>query len=645
MQTFIKQNINLFKVYLVGIITLTSFRLIFLLRFGESGIVSNYTLDIIRAFVTGFRFDTQVLCYTLILPFLISFLLLIRNDSIQKFIIKFSKYYFIIVFSLLILILIVDQQYYTYFQSHLNILIYGFLEDDTQAVTTSIWTDHPVIIVSIIYILLIFGLVKVLNRIYSSNAQIDKTPHIAFRILFIPLMLGLLFLGIRGSIGIFPLQIDDSTVSENRFINTLALNGLFTLEKAVEERAESRKPVYRKDVLKNTPYGSIKEVLAKYHNKNVEQINDDFTQELFLTTDTNKFLERNPPNVVFILMESFGGYYLKYHSDQLNLLGSLKQHISEDYLFTNFLSATQGTIFSLEHIMINKDYPLISATNKRFNSYQSSIAYPYKQAGYETIFITGGKLGWRNLQEFVPNQYFDEAYGQATITKKQPNALTNTWGVYDEVLLEEIYHRLNENTDKPKLIFVLTTTNHTPYELPDSYKGYPINMPDSLDQLIMANKHIAEANFGAYQYANDCLGKFISKLKTSEVGKNTIVAASGDHNSYALFPLKNSNIAEADNYKVPFYLYIPEGYKPQQKTNLSRCGSHKDIFPTLINLSLPNQTYFSLGDNLFDTKKPDSLFFGVNQDFNLGHPDLSKTSLTKKAEVRALLNKYYFAEP
>ena len=640
MNTFLKQTINLFKVYLLGLFLFALLRFIYLIRFGEEGIFNHYASDLISSFITGMRFDTQILCYCFALIFLLNFLHFLPKEKLRRFIVAFTKVYTIVVLSLLIFILFIDHQFYTYFQTHINILVYGFLEDDTSAVMSSVWSDHPVIRLLLAIALIVFVIYKLITRIYNSPKAIQKPINIFVKIACIPIVVGLFVLGARGSVGIFPLQVDDSTVSENRFINSLTLNGLFTLEKAVEEKNESRKPVYKAEVIKRSGYANINAVLSDFRGVPVDATQSE--ENYFETTAQDSLLEADPPNVIFILMESFGGYYLNFHSEKLNLFGSLEQHLDKGILFTNFLSSTQGTIYSLENIVINKNYPLISNTNRRFESYKSSIAFPYVNAGYNTTFITGGKLGWRNLQDFIPNQYFKDSYGKAKIVKTNPNATTNTWGVFDEFLFDDIFNQLTNKT--PQMIFALSTTNHTPYELPTTYDAYPIEISDSLSKLIIANKEVAEANFRAYQYANDCLGKFLTKLKASEFAENTIVAVSGDHNSYALFPLHNSTMEEKDNHIVPFFLSIPEKYKKNLHINKNRYGSHKDIFPTLINLSLSNQKYFSLGNNMLSPTIPDSLFFGINDYYYFGDPKMPKELLDKKANARKVLNDFYFAE-
>ena len=640
MKIFFKQTIQLFKVYILGLFLFAILRFVYLIRFGEEGIFSNFSSDIISSFITGMRFDTQILCYSFALIFLLNFLLFIPKEKLRKLLVSFSKIYSIVILTLLVFILFIDHQFYTYFQTHINILAYGFLEDDTSAVMASVWSDHPVIKLLLAIALMVFVIIKAANHFYKSPKELEKSLNVFVSIGLIILIVGLFGLGIRGSIGIFPLQVDDSTVSENRFINSLTLNGLFTLEKAIEEKNESRKPVYKTDVIKNSGYSNFNKLLADYRGLPVDSISGE--DNFFETTKHDSLLEVDPPNVIFILMESFGGYYLNFHSEKLNLFGSLEEHLDEGVLFTNFLSSTQGTIYSLENIVINKNNPIVSNTNKRFESFKSSIAFPYVNAGYKTTFITGGKLGWRNLQDFIPNQYFKESYGKAKILKTNSKATTNTWGVYDEFLFEDIFNQLDNKS--PQMIFALSTTNHTPYEIPSDYKSYPISISDSLKQAIMANEDIAEANFRAYQYANDCLGKFLTKLKSSEFSENTIVAVSGDHNSFALFPLHNSVMEEKDNHIVPFFLSIPEQYKKSLHINEDRYGSHKDIFPTLINLSLSNQKYFSLGNDLFDKTKADSLFYGINDYYYFGDPKMPKTLLDKKVNTRKILNSYYFAQ-
>ena len=344
-------------------------------------------------------------------------------------------------------------------------------------------------------------------------------------------------------------------------------------------------------------------------------------------------------------MESFGGYFLNFHSETLNLLGNLEEHTRTDYFFRNFVSSTRGTIYSLESILANSTgWPLFSNTPKRFVQQKSAVASPFKNAGYETIFIIAGKINWRNINELLPNLYFDRLIGSSVICKDFPEAVDKTWGIPDEFLYKEIMKLLNEQSSKPKLICALTTLNHTPYEIPSDYKGFPINIPDSLYKIIIANKEIAQLVFKSYQYSCNSLGEFMSLLKASSHAGSTIVGATGDHNSYTLFPFESNQNQPVDKHAVPFYLYLPEIYKQNKNATSNRAGSHKDIFPTIICNALSNQKYFCAGNNLLEPEGSNTIYFGDNGNFIYALPETPHEKVMKRSRARRLLLQYYFSD-
>ena len=626
------------------------FRVVYTLRFSEGSLLQEYSSDLVEAFLVGWKYDTLVICFGLALPaVLMLFLAFVKNNKFNNVLDKFLRYFISFVALLLFVVLVLDQQFYSFFQSHLNVIAFGFIDDDTGAVMKSMWTDHPVILILICLLAIGFVTVKIIKYIWT-KVQLPKGlknlnggVKIALSVLF---YVGFAH-GLRGNLTeVFPLSMDDSIISKNRFINKVALNGVYTFMDATKSYKESLEVKTKAEVLAYYGYSSEADVLADYFGIPASNfIGPDFEKYLFQRTIKDSVLAQKKYNVVFILMESLGSYYLNFHSEELNLLGEFEKHLNEGYLFTNFLSSTRGTIYSLENIMINKSSGPISNTSLRFNTYNSSVAYPYHNAGYESSFIYGGKIGWRNLSELVPAQYFDQAYGQSVIMKKNENARKNTWGVYDQYMFDDIFSELTKPSEKPKMIFALSTTNHTPYELPDDYEGFPVNVSDSVMNLIFSNKSIADLSFRAYQYSNHFLGKFLTDLKNSPYGENTIVAVTGDHNSYALFPFDAQGLEEINNHRVPFFLYLPEDLKKEEHEGLlDRYSSHKDMFTTLFNLTLSDQAYFSLGNDLLDANLPDSLFYGINDFYHVGNEALSKEELDKKVRARDVLIQWYFAK-
>ena len=115
---------------------------------------------------------------------------------------------------------------------------------------------------------------------------------------------------------------------------------------------------------------------------------------------------------------------------------------------------------------------------------------------------------------------------------------------------------------------------------------------------------------GTLRYANDQLGGFITRVKASPAGLRTIIAATGDHNIPGVDYQNPDDAALAR--AVPFYVYAPPAYRANAVYDRERIGSHKDIMPTLYQLSLSQAPYFQSGCDLL-ARHPDSGWcFGFN---------------------------------
>ncbi|MCU0417994.1 MAG: LTA synthase family protein [Cytophagaceae bacterium] len=596
------------KIYIIGIVIFTINRLALLFRFVPEETLKTNKHKLAEAFLMGFRFDTKVL-FVLLLPLvLLSIFSFIRNERWNNIYKKITLWYCLTLFSIILFLLLVDQQYYLYFQSHFNVLIFALIQDDTKAIIVSMWNDHPFITLLLITAVGIFTFYKLFTLILKNELKFISLKWYTQLLFFLSFGF-LLFSGIRGTYTTFPLEKDDLTISDDIFINYLASNAIFSIQTAIEDKSKIFSTTNNNQLLKDYGYNTYTDLLKLYYGDTINSYNTTL-KDLFIKTPINAKLEAKPPHVVFVLMESMSNYYLNFHkTDSFNLLGRLEKHIQSDYFFRNFLSGENGTITSLENIMINMPEHAIAQSPYKYLSFLSSVAKPYKDAGYATVFITSGKQTWRNLDEFVPKNFFDTVYSKSTILSTIPGSTECEWGVYDEYMFDYV-QQLLKKANKPTMLFVLTTTNHTPFERPKSYTPYPLILTNEMNSKISFNHQRAEQNFLNYQYANDALGGFMDKVKNSNLKENTIVAASGDHNNWMLFQFDDSQLHL--NYGVPLYLYVPPYYSDNTTKNTLRFGSHKDIFTTLIPLSLSNTKYMNIGSNLLSTDTT-QLYFGVNE--------------------------------
>lgn len=608
------KTVQILFAYLLLLFTFQVFRVLPLFLFrGENNPEASVS-DLLLAFWTGFKFDTIIITYlfAVLLLFLIP-LIITSSKKYVSFISRFYKIYFITISFLVLILVTIDYYYYRFFHSHLDAMAFGIVEDDTKAVLVSVWTDYPVIRLLIGFTLSFLIIRWFYRKIMVKEYQFFSGNFIV-RTVYVILFLGVFLLGMRGSLGTFPIGKDNMVICNNNVINDITPNGVFYLKETITDRMRYQIDTTIAPILSKYKYHNPKSAVQEYIIKKVES--GKLMESLEQITDTNSFLEKNPPNVVFIVMESFGNHYFDLHSESLNLLGELEEQLNYCYIFRNFLSSCNGTIPSLESLVVNTPSTPISQSKYKTVSLKSSCALPFKEQGYNTTYITGGDLAWRNTGNYISRQYFDEVEGRGEVLKTVKGSSDCTWGVYDQFLFERIYDKLTENnsTGKSSFIFALTTTNHTPFERPKSYKPHPVELTQEIIEATKTTEEITVDNFTSYQYSSHYLGELINKIRNSEFGDNTIIAITGDHSNKQLFEYAD----DMAYYKltVPFILYVPEAYMQQKVVDTARFGSHKDIFPTLYSLALSEQKYLNSGNDLLS---PDTSihFYGVNE-YKLG---------------------------
>lgn len=581
---------------LVGVIILFLSRLIFLLSYADWHDLRGLSGDVVRAFAVGLKFDLKVLTIALLPLIVIAFVRLMLGRRVGPFTVFFRHYSTLIMF-LVVLFEVINFYFYKFYHTKINVVIFGFFEDDTWAVLVSIWKEYPVIPLLLLFALLIWAFHRLFAHLYKpvSYNFSEMVKPFWLRATVVIFLSGLYFLGMCGNLGVVPLDGRHATISENVFVNALPVNGLFSTKIAWADRKASRIDINIPKMLKSLKFSSIEDAASALYGTKIDSV----TPGAFFTyTSQNDFLETNPPHVVFILMESMSNFYIDMHSDSCNMLGSLADVLDSCFLFRNFLPSYSGTIYSLESILVNTPKSPLSQSPYQNFSFDASAAKPFYDKGYQNVFITGGKMGWRNMDKFIPRQYFHTIEAEPTLRQHYPNGSSGEWGMHDEVLFQRTFELLSHSNGKPYLIFGMTISHHTPYDIPASYKGYPINIPQWARKRMKFDDEVVLKGLRAYQYANSCLGDFIKQIINSPLGENTIIVATGDHNIRQNFEYPQEDLFM--QYSVPLLMYIPPKYRPKNPIDTKRFASHKDIFPTLYNLSLSNAQYPNFGNNLCD---------------------------------------------
>lgn len=467
------------------------------------------------------------------------------------------------------------------YKSKIDLFIFSVLNENLGTIFSIIYKDYPLF--SGIFALILISIFCFLlnNRILKSPFKPLKLKPISF--IFVNLLLiGIYIIALRGVNHHVFMNERNYRFANLEVINDTALNPLMAFVWAKKA----------KDSLLKLPYISDEEgqVLQK---------------ELFSLFATTPYNPQNKPHIFVNLMESFANNALEFHSLELNLLGELEKHFKEDFVFERFLSSGNWTAPSFFYLYFNS--PIILTKSKYFKTnLTQNPTEPFTKQGYEVIFLTSGNRTWYEFGAFLEKQDI-EVIDAISLLKDYPNAQKTAYGILDEYMYYKAYE-LFKAAEKPLLIIALSTSNHPPY--PKVYESISkANLNGKINEKLPKNTY---ENLNNYAYANNEFGKFVSKIKASDLKDKIIIAATGDHR------VRDMKIdfekEKAFAYSVPFYLYVPQIYQNNLYYDKYRLASHKDIFPTLYELSLSEATYYSLGGrNLLAAPSDEKLEFAFNE--------------------------------
>ena len=652
------KNLNyLIKHSAVILVILLFVRICFAVAFVPMSVISSNLSVLPRLFFNLLRFDVQVICYVLLLPTALTFILVVlRKPWTDHVLSRFRLIYFSIVSVLLLMISGIDMGFYANFNSHINLTFFDFFNEGPMSLIQTIWEEYHCVYEAIIFLLIALPVLLLIRRlesgnlssrlsVRSSNSRNSSRRNTINLSIIILLYIVFLAIGLRGSVWRFPLQIEDTFVSNQKALNDLVPNAVYMLKKAYKEKRNAFKIENTTDLLKQYKFKSLQEALDIYTGGKVRIVKNDTLTALqhALFAEVDHGLKQSQPNIVIIYSESWSNYLFNLQQKDAEMYFGLERHFKEDLFFRNFQSVQNGTVASLENLYVSTPFPRFFASAYRFKMLPTSIALPFKASNYTTMFMSGMDAAWENCAEALIHQQFDAIYDKFFLLKDYPHATYNSIGVYDEYLFQALLDKLNKPSKKRQMITVMTTTNHPPFEFPKDLRLPPL--PDSFygkKCFAEHNRKVLDKYLTGFRYYNKALNDFLNRFKASTAAKNTILVITGDHNVRSI--LNYDTIDKRYEHSVPLYVYLPPYLRKEVYNKLTnRWGSHDDILATLAPFAFRNTKYFKMGKNLLDTSVSDSTYYSANVDQIEAIPTYQKKAEQLTA-ARNFLRQVYFAK-
>ncbi len=498
---------------------------------------------------------------------------------------------------------LINLHYFGFYKTPIDPIVFGFFEDDTQAIVQTIWHDFPVITTLLIWAVASMlavrwvqgintGVSNWLNRQTSAVLRVNRAGWLT--LLGVLIALFMLVLTTKGTLRAMALGRQNVSVTPTQFLNDMVPNGVMALKFAWDSRRESQN---LSDPLLGLKRLGYSEPLQAARVLGLDAADEPALMRQLTGSREPVAAVNKPRNLMFFLMESWSAEPFRYHGPTFDVLGRLAPTLSQACHFKNFDSAQPGTHPSLEAILFSTPITPLTLGPPGKQPMPWVIPRVMKNAGYRTVFVTSARSGWRDLDRVLKVQGFDEVVDANTLKALYPEASLGIWGVWDSYVFDYLKTRLKsaQPDAQPLFVFVLTSTNHPPYDLPSDYQRL------ERDMRIFRGEVNADTvpNLHTYHYATDLLGDFVQHVQATPHARSTVLAATGDHNvrSFGLYATPERRYLAG---QVPFVIWGADHCGEQQ----AQPASHRDMFPTLLPMLGISENYFNTGRNLLAKPAP-----------------------------------------
>jgi len=301
---------------------------------------------------------------------------------------------------------------------------------------------------------------------------------------------GLLFVVVRGGVTESTSNVGQVYFSNDQFLNHSAVNPNFSLLSSM---------------------GKSKDFASEF-NFFDESKRAQLFDGLYTTEDGDSVisvLNTKKPNILIILMEGMGGVFVEPLGGLSDVTPNLNRLSEEGIFFTqcyaNSFRTDRGTVCALSGYL---GLPTASVMKIPAKSRTlPAISEELVKAGYTTDFLYGGDINFTNMKSYLLSKGYQKLTADTDFSLSEQTS--NAWGVNDDITFEHLYNQLKDRKDGPWMTTFLTLSSHEPFDVP--YNRLEDKIPN------------------AFAFTDDCLGKFIEKLKQTPVWDNLLVVCIPDH--------------------------------------------------------------------------------------------------------------------
>ena len=499
----------------------------------------------------GIRMDMILICYLLVPIALLLFLFPVRLNSrslCQK--ISAAWLSFWIVF--MVFMETATPPFILQYDLRPNRIFVEYLNHPKEVALT-IWGGFRIQLLAAL--LLTAVMIFVVRKVFRAPDVPVQQWGIGKRLVIFPLVLCLLLIGGRNSFDHRPANPSTAAFSSDHLVNELGLNSAYSVLYAIyrlkDEKGTSR--IYPK--MKN-------EEIVQRIRRGMLLPPAAFVSDEIPTLHRQKAVavRKRPMNLVIILEESLGAQYVASLGGQ-PFTPELDKLAGQGLWFKQLYATGTRSIRGIEAITTGF-FPSPARSVVKLGLAQNgffTIARILKEAGYQSEFIYGGESHFDNMRGFLLANGFDRVIDENDYPDPD---FRGTWGVSDGDLFRRADEEFSRHGDKPFFALVFTSSNHSPYDIPESLVANLAEDRGTVDNAI--------------RYADYALGEFFRKARASDYWDNTLFLVVADHDDV----VKGPSLIPIEHFHIPG-LILGGSVKPAV---YHKIASQADLAPTLLSL-------------------------------------------------------------
>ena len=535
----------------------------------------NFT-DYLAVIWHGLPMDVSVAGYFTIIPALLALISIWLHPALIRIL---HRTYLALASFLISIVYCTDAVLYGFWQFRIDSTPFFYFLSSPKDALASVsiwWVLLGIVVVVVLTAVLFFILCKTIGT-FPESKGIAKDRLIASGVMVV--VLALLFVPIRGSLGTSTMNLGRVYYSENQKLNHAAINPCFSLLSSLMND-ENTKDQYRF-------------MAADEANKLFSQITDKTKQGG--TDAVFKLLNTNRPNIVMVVLESFSAHIMKSMGGTANVAVNMDKWANEGVLFTNFYANSFRTDRGLAAILAGYPAQPTMSIMKYPNKTGNMPMFPQKlkKAGYQLKYYYGGDADFTNMRSFVTTAGFEDLVSDADFPIK---LRLSKWGVPDQYVFDRALADIKSQAPNATHLSVIqTSSSHEPYDVPF--------------------KKLNNKILNAFAYTDNCLGKFVAALKKLPSWKNTLVVLVPDHQG--CYPEDMDNYSP-QRYHIPLLLL---GGALKAKGPIATLGSQADIAATLLSQLGFSYSEFTFSKDMLNPNVPHFAFSTVPNAFMMKTTD------------------------